>query len=177
MKLTNLMRDSFIRAAMDDVPKIDYSEQISKLILEDAVSQLPPKIRAIYNDKQFGHYIHRDRVYVGGAGRHLPKGADNFKAKPETLTKVTELEAKTNAQSTHMSELRSKIRGCAYACNTRKALLDLLPEFEKYLPADEAAACRTLPVVANVVSDFVKAGWPAGKPVPAKSVRKPASQA
>ena len=59
-----------------------------------------------------------------------------------------------------MRSLREKLHGCAYAVTTRKALVDLLPEFEKYLPADDASVCRTLPVVQNVVSDFVKAGWP-----------------
>jgi hypothetical protein len=38
-----------------------------------------------------------------------------------------------------------------------------LPEFEKYLPEDEAQAVRALPVVTNVVADFVKAGWPTKK--------------
>jgi hypothetical protein len=48
--------------------------------------------------------------------------------------------------------------------STRKALVDLLPEFEKYLPADEAKAIASLPAVANVLSDFVKAGWPKNQP-------------
>ena len=51
----------------------------------------------------------------------------------------------------------------ALGASTRKGLADALPEFEKYLPADEPAAVRSLPVVANVVADFVKAGWPKGK--------------
>jgi hypothetical protein len=61
-------------------------------------------------------------------------------------------------------ELRSKLQATADAVTTRKALIDLLPEFEKYLPADEAKAVATLPAVANVLSDFVKAGWPKNQP-------------
>lgn len=58
------------------------------------------------------------------------------------------------------NDLRLKLEGCAAACTTLKLLKDMLPEFVKYMPADEPAACKTLPVVQNVVSDFVKAGWP-----------------
>ena len=39
----------------------------------------------------------------------------------------------------------------------------MLPEFEKYLPADEQKALRSVPVVANLVADFTKAGWPKDK--------------
>ena len=51
-------------------------------------------------------------------------------------------------------------------CKTRAALAAALPEFEKYLPADEPKALRSLPSMANVASEFVKAGWPK------KSVKK-----
>ena len=57
-------------------------------------------------------------------------------------------------------ELETKLMAAANSCTTRKALVELLPEFEKYLPADQAAACKTLPAVANIMADFVKAGWP-----------------
>lgn len=35
-----------------------------------------------------------------------------------------------------------------------KATIDSL------MPEDEQQACKTLPAIANVVSDFVAAGWP-----------------
>jgi len=50
-----------------------------------------------------------------------------------------------------------------YACTTTKQLRELLPEFDRYLPAEEEKTLRTLPVVQNIVADFVKAGWPAKK--------------
>ena len=61
------------------------------------------------------------------------------------------------------ASLKSQLKSAAHSVTTRKALAALLPEFEKYLPADEAAACKTLPVVQNIVADFAKAGWPKGK--------------
>lgn len=43
-----------------------------------------------------------------------------------------------------------------------KALRAAMPEFAKYLPEADKAPDRSLPVVANVVSEFTKAGWPKG---------------
>lgn len=159
MKLTNTLRGAFIRAAMQDVPNVDYGAKITAAALEDAVAQLPPKVRAIYNDKALRHFVKSDWCRVGPDRQHVPSGGD-YIASESARAKVEELSALKNAQDERNSDLRNKLRGCAYACSTRKALLDMLPEFEKYMPSDEAAACRTLPVVANVVSDFVKAGWP-----------------
>ena len=50
----------------------------------------------------------------------------------------------------------------------RAAFVAKLPEFAHYLPAEDAPAGRSLPVVANLVTDFVKAGWPKDKKVTKK---------
>lgn len=80
----------------------------------------------------------------------------------EVKAVVEELEKQNDEQHDSRNNLETKLQAVAESCTTRKALLNALPEFEKYLPADDAAACRSLPVVANVVSDFMKAGWPKG---------------
>lgn len=162
MKLTNTIRDAFVRSAMDDVPSEDFTEQARSLITADAVAALPPKVRAIWNDKTLRHlvatfYCHQHREFTA----QVP-GCNELKLSPETMTALDALGGKHVAQITSRRALKDKLRSVAYSVNTRKALVDALPEFEKYLPKDEAAACRTLPVVANVVSEFVKAGWPKG---------------
>lgn len=162
MRLSNTIRDAFVRAALGDVPRTDFDEMISKVACADAANQLPPKVRVIYNDKALRHFVATDRRRIGGIYVQVPTGGD-YKASAEASAEVTRLAAAREAQDKLHSELRLKLRGCAYACSTRKALVDMLPEFEKYMPADEVAACRTLPVVANVVADFVKAGWPDAK--------------
>ena len=55
----------------------------------------------------------------------------------------------------------------------REALAAMLPEFEKYLPSETPALDRTVPAVANVVTDFMRAGWPKGQ---AKPAAKPAAK-
>lgn len=161
MRLTNTIRQAFVTAAMADVPKEDYSAKIQKLIQDDALSQLPPKIRAIADDKDLRHYLQKDSHYVSSS--HISNVRvmhPEYKRSPNVNTKVEVMCVAAAEQAKNLSDLTEKLRGCANAATTRKALVDMLPEFEKYLPADEAAACKTLPAVANVLSDFVKAGWP-----------------
>lgn len=167
MRLTNTLRDAFVRAAMQDVPSVDYQEQMQKLITDDAVAQLPPKVRAIYQDPNLRHFVNTTYAYRYGSVS-IPCSSDGYKPTDATSAAYKKLDEAKDAQSARRNELERKLKSCALACSTRKALADMLPEFEKYLPADEAAACRTLPVVANVVSDFVRAGWPKG----AKSQKK-----
>ena len=47
MKLTNIIRDAFVRSVMNDVPTVDYSEQIREVVTKEAVAQLPEKVRAL----------------------------------------------------------------------------------------------------------------------------------
>lgn len=174
MKLTNSIRDAFVRAAMDDVPTVDYEEAIRKAVADAALRALPPSVRKVYDDEATRPYLERTHLHFGDVSISVI-GRDGRWREPDTqLPKlaakdVSAIEALTQKKATQEAtrkELQSKLRGAAYAVSTRKALVELLPEFEKYLPADEAAANRTLPVVANIVADFTKAGWPKDKKAP-----------
>ncbi len=145
---------------MADVPWVDYQEKTIKVVLDEAVKQLPPKVRAIYKDKELSHFVAKDRGHFGVAYVSYP--GKNLKLPADVRALVDEYQASHAAQAQTLSDLRDKLKRVAYSSSSRKALFNALPEFEKYLPADEAAACKTLPAVANVVSDFVKAGWPKG---------------
>lgn len=101
--------------------------------------------------------------HPAGALRHVKAHAPtsmSLKGDQKVWKKLEALAGQLHRQQQTRSALKDRLRSVAYACSTRKALLAALPEFEKYLPEDEPAALRTLPVVANVVADFVKAGWP-----------------
>lgn len=174
MKLTNYMRDAFVRRVMDDVPSVDYTEAIRAEVMKAAVAALPPKVRAAWKDKGLHGYLNTTYFHVCGVSIANVPMPDNeaFKAEKQKIeASVAGLVAKSKAQTDQRDALQSKLRQCAYSATTRKQLVSLLPEFEKYLPADDATAARSLPVVANVVADFVKAGWPKGaaKKQPARS--------
>lgn len=172
MKLTNTIRDAFVRSAMNDVPSIDYVEQARALLLADSIAQLPPKVRAIAKDKDLSHFVETSNYHAGSLGYptvYAGRG-ERFKPSTELAVKLDNMRALSESQALQRKELQSKIKAAAYSVTTRKALADMLPEFEKYLPADEQAAIKTLPAVANIVADFTKAGWPKGKK-PAAAVR------
>lgn len=172
MRLTNTIRDAFIHAAMNDVPQIDYQAQAEKLARD-------------WLDKSFAATfpgVDKAKAEASGwldrVGVRMPVGLSNLytyapgyeclKHDARLWDKLQALSQKHEAQVRHRNELKDKLHAVAYSVTTRKGLADALPEFEKYLPADEPAAMRSLPVVANVVADFVKAGWPKGaKAVPA----------
>ena len=163
MKLTNYIRDAFIHAAMQDVPTIHYGELIQKQVLHEALAALPASVAKLYKDKNTRSFLKLEYYYFGNIGTLIPcshhqSGKDSSFFDVVQINKLLGLDKE---QSNKLHVLRSKLHAAAYGCSTRKQLLDLLPEFEKYLPADEAKAMKiNLPTVANIVGDFVKAGWP-----------------
>ena len=161
MRLTNTIRDAFVRAAMNDVPAIKYEDEAHKLVRDDAIAQLPPKVQAIAKDKALVGYIRTSHHWFGrNSFCSVSVVGPEYKMTEKVAKRVAELVEMHQAQVEVFDGLRSKLNGAAYAVTTRKALAELLPEFEKYLPVDEVTANRSLPVVANIVADFAKAGWP-----------------
>lgn len=157
MRLTKIIRESFVRAAMQDVPHIEFDEQIRKLIVDNVIAQMPPDMHKAYKKhpelfNKSGDYIDNSIGYV-----YLPCA---IKPAPEAIRAARELCEKRRLQQVERKALKEKLKAAAESVTTRKALIALLPEFEKYLPADEPAACKTLPAVANLMADFTKAGWP-----------------
>lgn len=166
MRLTNTIRDAFVRAAMSDVPQVDYEEQAQKIGKAAISASLPASVQKLIKDPIASEYLNREYIT-------MPRYFSNFyfytqrndhavlqNKHPEAWAQITELHAKNDQQSKERRELESKLRAVANSVTTRKALVAALPEFEKYLPDDEEKAIRTLPVVTNVVADFAKAGWP-----------------
>jgi len=169
MRLTNTLRDAFIRAAMHDVPmEADHSEEIRKLVLADLVSKLPTKVKTVWDDVNLRGWLKTDHNAYCHVSVNYPSidrtwGDSKPKLSADVQKKVDELAKKKKENEDIRDKLEAKLRNVAYSCTTRKQLADALPEFEKYLPEDEAKAIRSLPVVTNVVAEFVKAGWPAKK--------------
>jgi len=165
MKLTNYIRDAFISSAMNDVPSVDYTEKYRTAVLTDAIAQLPLEVRTIWQNPKLMGYLETHTVYpISRAGGVEVPTLDRhtFKLTPVGQKLCETLDNARIAQTTQRTGLEQKLRSIAYSCTTRKALAEALPEFVKYLPA-ETETTRNLPVIANVVTDFIKAGWPKGK--------------
>ena len=161
MKLTNYIRDAFVSSVMNDVPTIDYAEQAFKVFMPAYLATLPKSVQDNWNDPAAREYIRTSYTYLCNQSFIVPSMGHNNVLKPVSVAdKLGAINALHKAQSDSMSSLRAKIKGAAYACNTTKQLRELLPEFERYLPAEEEKTLRSLPAVQNIVADFVKAGWP-----------------
>lgn len=154
MRLTKTLREAFVRAAIADVPQIDYQTRICDEAMKFAVSLLPKEAQVVY--AKYPNLIKTDSVYLGGQYIHLPGDAEFNTEQKAQLEALTE---QRKEQSEAIDELRIKLGGVANSVHTVKALKELLPEFVKYLP-DETKVSTNLPAIANIISDFVKAGWP-----------------
>ena len=154
--MTNYLRDAFVRAAMADVPFIDYREKIRSLVNKQVARYL--KIAGA--ESVDVTRLSRNYTYIAGTSFSMNGLTDEECEAIKKASEIVELVDLHNEQDKTVSNLRNNLSGAIGACNTRKQAVEALPEFEKYLPADTPAAMRSLPALANVVSDFVKAGWP-----------------
>ena len=168
MRLTNNLRDAFIRAVMDDVPSVNHSEEIRKVVMDDVLSKLPTAVYKIYKDPKTQAFVKTTYKNYAGVSVTVPSMSEYRSFAPvlsqNAQETVDKLEADYKMNCKLRGELSTKLRTAAYGCTTRKQLAELLPEFDNYLPADDTKATKiNLPVAADVFSDFVKAGWPKTK--------------
>lgn len=167
MRLTKSDKDAFVRAVMDDVPKIDYDEQVRNLMNKWAFEALPDVVKVA--KKQHPEYFNSIYVYLPSNVCNVQVVAPpdwehrGFKAlAPEKYAELEVLSEKAGEQSTQRSDLESKVRGLIESCTTLKTATERLPEFVKYLPADRDGGGITSLPVANTVADLMNAGWPKG---------------
>jgi len=171
MRLTNYIRDAYIRSVMQDVPKKEFDEEIRSLVSKDLISQLPIEIKTIWEANKLRGWLEPSTAYFGESSIGVTYPCDRSDRWNRPAPKLTpagkkafdKLDSEYVQQKKTLKELEDKVKGAAYGCKTREQLAKLIPEFEKYLPEDEPAAIKTLPIVANTMSDFVKAGWPKDK--------------
>lgn len=173
MRLTNPLRNAFVHSVMNDVPQIDYDEEVTKILTEWAVSIMPPKVKAVWQDKELRDCIETFNFTQtlmddeGGDvhvyGHYIPALTDQHNGVPrEIQLKIIELYKLDLEQRVVIRDLRKRVEAVAYSCTTTKGLLKAMPEFEKYIPKDPEGPTKGVPAVANLVTDLIKAGWPKG---------------
>ena len=176
MRLTKSDKDAFVLAVVQDIPKIDYQEQVRALIHDDSIAQLPAKVQAIARDKALCHCLETSswwRSQFGSIRVYEPRGC-SYTPTEEVQTKVDELTQLHNEQEARLEAARAKLRGAIEPCTTLKVALERLPEFEQYLPKQQEKSVY-LPSIANLVADLATLGWPKDKAAPVKA-EKPAKK-
>ena len=178
MRLTAQIRQAFIRAVMADTPQTDYKSQIRELALKAVIETLPQEIQDIWNNPKLRGYLCQDWNYYGKTSVTHPCRQSGSAAdiSEEAQKQIDHLESLHEAQDAWRKDLEAQLHTIVFGVKTRADLVKVLPEFEKYLPEVQQPS-QQLPVVANVVSQFVKAGWPAGKQANADAVAKSPEEA
>ena len=165
MRLSTSMRLAFVRAVMDDVPFVDYDEQLRQLAQKTVDSYRPAAlVRALDLDPSIQDWLNRDYQYIHKYQKSFclvgsKQSLDRLNADPDFTQAAQNLRKQQQAQLEQRSALETKLKASAQACQTRAQLAKTLPEFEKYLPT-EAGNSKCLPALANLMSDFMAAGWP-----------------
>ena len=156
MKIDKYVRQSIVRAIMNDVPKPDKVKRRAELQAA-IVKAMSPDVRKVYKttpDALKAHYF-GDMTYdnINWNTRELVVG-DVSEATLDELAKPYKDEDEA------ISAARCKLEGAIEGCTTRKALMTRLPEFEAYFPAEQAPLSKSVPALANMVADLSKLGWP-----------------
>lgn len=156
MKIDKYVRQSIVRAIMNDVPKPDKVKRRAELQAA-IVKAMSPDVRKVYKTtpdalktSYLGDAIYDDKHW---SSRELVVG-DVSEATLDELTKPYKDEDEAT------SAVRCKLEGAIEGCTTRKALMTRLPEFEAYFPAEQAPLSKSVPALANMVADLSKLGWP-----------------
>ena len=169
MKLTNSDRNAFIKAVMDDVPTIDYDEVCREKVKKWALARAPETIKAAYAEAP--NYLSHKYYYTPGSlcgayGIGDSDYSEISKIDPDFNNELRELASLKDAQIQKNRELEGQLRGVIFSCTTLKKAKELLPEFEKYLPADrDSVVDRAMPVISNLVASLTEAGWPKDQPL------------
>lgn len=170
MRLNTYDREAFVRAVMDDVPTVDYQQQAKDYVYAVLAPRLPAKLKAVFDDKELRPSLDWKNwdLSCDVQGLSSVRWCHPFKLTPAERKHLDAIGEAAQAQSQSRSDLKVKVRATINSCTTLKQAKERLPEFEKYLPADrDGNGTASLPVVANLVADLTKAGWPKGKQVKA----------
>jgi hypothetical protein len=155
MKLTKYDKMAIVKAIMADVPKPDKAKRRAE-IQAALVKAMNPAVRKVF--KEFPGALLTSHVgdltYDGSWDSRTFVVGDVTNKVLETILQPYKDEDDA------VYAAHNKLRNAIDSCNTRKALMDRLPEFEKYFPAESATPSKNLPALANVVADLSKLGWP-----------------
>lgn len=138
MRLTKTIRDAFVRAAMADVPQRDYQAEIHKLLQDDAISKLPPKVKAIADDKDLRHFLKTESHYIKGYQcSNVKVMHPEYTRSPKVNEKVEALLVEFAEQTARNNALRTKLAATADAVTTRKALYDVAERAFRALDSED----------------------------------------
>lgn len=126
MKLTKLIREAFVRAAMHDVPTTDFKGQAEKL----AHKHLDETFASVFSGAKITRQEASAKGWLDKTGVYLPAPLGSiYTAAPthncligsEVWTQLCKLADQQKQQEEMLDSLRTRLMGVANACSTRKS--------------------------------------------------------
>ena len=179
-RLTKALRESTIRAIMNDVPKPDETT-CSEEFMELVKTVMPNEVLSVYltapkwlddctynvtaNSNKCGwEYYSRNQLYL--RYKWHTYGCEGWS---EAMINYAD---DLSDILTNRILLMKKLEGILANCRTVKQFKDALPDFEKYAPDETVAPTKNTPVTTNLMAEVVALGWPGGKIINAHIVRE-----
>lgn len=154
MKLTKMTKEAIVRAIWNEVPEIDHKAR-KEAIQKALVALFTPEVKAVYD-------LCPDALKI--AWHNTIQYGTSYQERYVIVANLTDEQQEAVLEpfveeDRQRQQARGRLGALVMGCSTRNQLVKLLPECEKYLPA-KASTDRSLPVVANVIADMTKLGWP-----------------
>lgn len=169
IRLTKTMREDILRKIMNDLPQVNYIEQLHDVIRKEVKSKIPPEILKMIGTPLEVHLSSFSRsYYFRGVGRSFSvcvTGAnrDDLPLSQDTIDEVNGLYTLHRKQQDAYNALSDQVETTLAAYTTVAKLREACPQFDKYLP-NEAAINHPITVTTSPVPALQAAGWPKGKP-------------
>jgi hypothetical protein len=153
MKLTKLIKQSIVRAIIQDIPPID-KEARALAINAAIVKAMSPEVRKLF--KTHPAALRTKSVAYTNPFRHWGNDVTVGDVTDETIKEIVKPYEKQEEERT---QAERRLFYAFEGINTLKQALTTFPEFKKYYPT-EAEPTKNLPALANVMADLSKLGWP-----------------
>jgi hypothetical protein len=163
--LTKRDRERIILSIMADIPSEDHKDEIRKRALEIAVSRLPEKVRAVWDDEKIRGYLNNAYVslrYFGAVAVPSDNGF-NWDVAPkavfgdEGLAELSRMVEAFNEDEKKRDALHDRLTVEIGAVRTDKQFRERLPDLVKYLP--ENVVVKNLPATTDLMDTLKAAGF------------------
>lgn len=152
MRLTNYLRDAFVRNVSNNIPVVKAPS--STLIQEMCYNLADPRLKIIYDDEKLRKQLQTSWVYLEETRGYIYSLGVDWEELPAVINYREKLQKRREAID--------KLRRATYACKTLKELREALPDLTDYMPDENKPAKISVPMVVDVVKDLTAAGFTLG---------------
>jgi hypothetical protein len=163
VRLNKADRQTIINAIVDDIPTIDYKEQMRVKIQKAAYEALPQEVKVINDNHGLKLYLAESYTYIGRGFGSVYHTNTQFKLEGALCEEIYAMCDKADEQAKQLRSLQAQLLGVFDTVRTYEQAKVKLPEFEKYISMVEKSNGHVAPTenlpVANILSKMMELGW------------------